>query len=108
MGLELADLNTRDLLLLSQLIERHGLDIGVLYETFVEHPAFVLSHNELNGQKLDFSQEEFQQVVNQLLEQHRDLNSIQLCELFYARRVEELTQEIDETHRRFHSVKGSL
>jgi hypothetical protein len=107
--LSLDSFNTRDLLLLSQLIEQHGLlDIEVVHSELIDHPAFLLSHNGLEGKEIEFTPEQLRSLVNQLFAAYPNRNIIQLCELFYAQRIEELKSEIAHNQTIFHKAKKAL
>lgn len=105
----LKQLNTRDKLLLSQIIEQYGLkDMALLHQTFTRHPAFLLSHNELVGDPLGLSLEQFQGLVDELFATFPDATVVQVCELLYAQRTAELQGEIAHNQNVFHVAKRSL
>jgi hypothetical protein len=107
--LSLDNFDTRDLLLLSQLIEQHGLlHIELVHSAFIDHPAFLLSHNELEGKAMEFTPEQLRSLIDQLFAAYPNKNIIQLCELFYAQRIEELKSEIAHNQTLFHKAKEAL
>ncbi|CDR41685.1 CYFA0S07e05028g1_1 [Cyberlindnera fabianii] len=101
-------LGTRDLLLLCQLLEQYGpSDLETIHSEFIKHPAFHLSHNELNQDELSITQRQLQQIIDDLVAEYPDMTIIQLCEHFYAKRIAELEKEISETQQKFSEVAAT-
>ena len=106
---QLDDLNTRDRLLLVQLIEQYGFDdIELLHSRYTNHPAFQLSHNKLQGTDGQITRQHLQALIDGLLAEYPDKNIIQLCEQFYAQRIEELSQELSRNKELFTATKMAL
>jgi len=105
----LSDLNTRDVLLLSQLSEEHGIEnYHKIYKLFTSHPAFKLSHNRLHSTQLDLSEDDIKRLVNELIAKHHDLKIVSICEHYYNLRIEELMAEISDTKAEFDQIKFSM
>lgn len=105
----LSELNVRDRLLLSQILEAEGLDSYLtIHERFINHPVFKLSHNKLEGTELPLSESQVEQLVNELLAEHEDMKIVTICEHYYNLRIEELLTEIRDTKTEFDTAKHSL
>lgn len=104
-----SELNVRDRLLLSQILEAEGLDnYAKIHERFVNHPVFKLSHNKLEGTELQPTEDQVEQLVHDLLAEHEDMKIVSICEHYYNLRIEELLTEIRDTKTEFDSAKHSL
>lgn len=106
---KLSDLNTRDILLLSQLAEEHGIDnYSKIHQELISHPAFNLSHNRLDNTQLELSTSEVEHLINELLTTHKDLKIVSICEHYYKLRLQELMTEIRDTKSEFDQAKLEL
>lgn len=102
------DLNNRDLLLLVQLVEQNGIEeTDLIYEEFINHKVFKLSHNELNNNKIKITKEELKNEINNILNDHKDKNIIEICEFFYKKRIDEIKFELLEIDKNFTEIKSS-
>lgn len=99
-------LNTRDRLLLAQLVEELKIEnLAAIHEKFINHPAFSLSHNDLHNTQLALSESQTRKLVNDLLEYHKDLSVIGICEHYYILRKEEILQEMAANKEQFAKVR---
>ncbi len=100
-------LGTRDALLLSQLAEEYGSNnLSKIHQQFINHPAFKLSHNKLDGTELELTEEHTGHLLQELLERHPGLKIVSVCEHYYNLRLQELMAEIRDTKQAFEQVKG--
>ncbi|CCH46601.1 hypothetical protein BN7_6195 [Wickerhamomyces ciferrii] len=107
--IQLNQLNTRDILLLAQLSEQHGIDnYKQVHEELYDHPVWKLSHNRLNKNELLLNPNDTQSLIDQLIEKHEDLPIVEICEYYYDVRLKELESEIQENKELFHLVKSEV
>ncbi|KAH3679879.1 hypothetical protein WICMUC_000622 [Wickerhamomyces mucosus] len=105
--ISLEELNTRDRLLLAQLIEEHKAEnIDLIYEKFVNHLVFSLSHNELNCQTLELNRDSLKSIIQELLAEHEGLTIVGICELYYLKRREEIINQLLKNKATFAEIKG--
>lgn len=111
-------LNTRDILLLAQLVEQHGgiqlndeefaSKLDLIHEEYVNHPVFLLSHNELNEGRLDISKQALSGIIRDLLERHPGESIVEICELYYQQRIQELEAGIRTLEDQFAKVRPEV
>lgn len=121
--MSLRDLNTRDILLLAQLVEEQGTaNTAKLYNQYICHPTYKLSHYD---DPVIQSEQEFSAIVTELLtsplpipwamapgkegEETKQLpNILQICEYYYLLRQEEILKEMDAVKQQFETLKQTL
>ncbi|KAH3686036.1 hypothetical protein WICPIJ_003036 [Wickerhamomyces pijperi] len=102
----LEDLNTRDKLLLAQLIEELKIEnIQAIHGAFINHPAFSLSHNSLHDTDLTITESDLERIATELIDQHKDLSLIGICEHYYTLRKQEILQEMETNKEAFAKVR---
>lgn len=118
--MSLRDLNTRDILLLAQLVEEQGTaNTTKLYNQYICHPTYKLSHYD---DPVIQNEHEFSAIVTELLtsplpipwavapgkEGEQLPNILQICEYYYLLRQEEILKEMDAVKQQFDALKQTL